>query len=134
MDAEAAREIAQRFVQFLETGQAPAGLFHPEAFCDYSRPTWRLQARGGDEVVRLRRENHPDKGSVPRWRCDPTPTGLVVEFEERWGEGEDRRYSREMARLDVSGSSIVEMSVYCTGDWEPATEDQHRREVVLLRP
>ena len=134
MDAEAAREVAQRFVRFLETGEVPAGLFHADAFCDYTSPTWRIQARGGDDVVRLRREAHPDKGSVPRWRCDPTPTGLVVEFEERWGEGEQRRYSREMARLDVSGSSIVEISVYCTGDWDPTIEDRHRQEVVLLRP
>ena len=134
MDAEGARELAERFVQFIETGQAPTGLFHQDAFIDYSAPLWRLQARGGEDVVRMRHTTHPATGSVPRWRVDPTPTGLVIEFEERWGEGDERRYSREMARVDVSGSSIVDLSVYCTGDWDPGTEERHRREVVLLRP
>jgi hypothetical protein len=98
-------------------------------------PQWRLQARGSEAVIALRKAGHPSPGTVPRWRCDVTRTGFIVEFEERWGAVDEQWYSREMARADLVGSgAISELSVYCTGDWDRARQDRHRREVVLLRP
>ena len=37
-------------------------------------------------------------------------------------------------RADVVGSTIVEMAVYCTGDWDEAKQREHAAAVHLLRP
>jgi hypothetical protein len=135
MDERAARSAALALVAFLETGTPTAGLFADDVFCDFTMPQWRLQARGIDGVVALRKAGHPTPGTVPRWRCDVTPGGFVLEFEERWGDASQEWYSREMARVDLAGDGAISaLSVYCTGDWDRSLAERHRREVTLLRP
>jgi hypothetical protein len=129
-----AHELAEKFIEFLETGVPPAGLLAPDAFCDLTVPTWRLQAAGADGTVALRRAGHPATGVVPRWRFDPTPTGFVLEFEEAWEADGDHWTCREMARADISDSGITELSVYCTGDWDTARRSEHASAVTLIRP
>ena len=134
MDEATVHAVAERFVAFLETGTPPPGLFADDVFCDFTMPLWRLQARGVDAVVALRRHGHPSPGEVPRWRCNVTPSGFVIEFEERWEQGGQCWYSREMARAELAGSAIAEVSIYCTGDWDEDRQARHAREVDLLRP
>ena len=134
MDAAAVHEVAERFVAFLETGVPPAGLFADDVFCDFTMPLWRLQARGFEDVVALRRQGHPSPGRVSRWRADATATGFVIEFEERWEQGGQGWYCREMARAELVGGTIGELSIYCTGDWDEALQARHGDEVALLRP
>ncbi|HCZ14408.1 MAG TPA: hypothetical protein DHV85_07375 [Candidatus Accumulibacter sp.] len=43
-------------------------------------------------------------------------------------------YCRELFRADVRGTSISELSVYCTGDWDAEREAEHRQAVKLIRP
>jgi hypothetical protein len=133
MSPEAARIVATRLVAWLETGDVPAGLFTADAFCDFTLPTWRLQAQGIADVVALRKRGHPGPGKVPVWRCDPTPTGFVLEIEERWHQDGDDWYARELLRCDVIGEAIAAMSVYCTGDWSSQRCAEHARAVQLLR-
>ncbi|WP_458245640.1 hypothetical protein [Streptomyces sp. MAI_2237] len=128
------RELADLFVRFLRTGTAPEGLFTDDVFLDLTLPQWRLQARGREEAVALRRRGHPAPGTVPRHRLDATPTGFVLEFEETWEDAQGTWYCRELMRADVRDGRIAEAAVYCTGDWDQATRDAHAREVVLLRP
>jgi hypothetical protein len=130
-DAEA---MAARFIQFLETGEADAELFSTDAFCDFTLPRWRIQAQGVGPVLALRRQGHPSPGRVPRFRCDPTPTGFVLEVEEEWEQAGEAWYCRELFRVDVAGRSITDLAVYCTGDWDRSRRAQHAREVRLLRP
>ena len=126
--------IAARFIRFLETGEADAELFSADAFCDFTLPRWRLQAQGVGAVLALRRQGHPSAGRVPRFRCDPTPTGFVLEVEEEWEQAGEAWYCRELFRADVEGSSIANLAVYCTGDWDRSRRAQHAREVRLLHP
>jgi hypothetical protein len=58
----------------------------------------------------------------------------VVQFEERWTDQGQRWYSREMIRADVVGERIVEMAVYCTGDWDERRQREHATAVTLIRP
>jgi hypothetical protein len=37
-------------------------------------------------------------------------------------------------RAEVRDSSIAELSVYCTGDWNEGLVARHTRQVQLLRP
>lgn len=125
--------LARKFIHFLETGDVLAGLFTADVFCDLTLPRWRLQAQGLEETGALRRQNHPAPGRVPRWRCDPTPTGFVIEVEERWEQDGEDWYCREMMRADVRGDAIAALSIYCTGDWDADRRAEHRRTVRLLR-
>ena len=58
----------------------------------------------------------------------------MLEFEERWQERGHSWYAREIARADVTDNSIMQLSVYCTGDWDEARQEEHRRTVELQRP
>jgi hypothetical protein len=135
LDAERTRRLSEALVAFLETNTAPDGLFQPDVFCDLSLPQWRIQTEGVEAIVHLRRESHPDRGRVSRWRSDPTPDGFVFEFEERWTDASGENwYAREMLRATVTEGRISEVSVYCTGDWDRARQDEHAHAVKLLRP
>lgn len=127
--------LADRFIDFLRTGEAAEGLFAPDLFTDFTMPTWRLQADTAESAIALRHAGHQhDPGQIPRWRLDATERGFVLEVEETWhAQGEDW-YCRELFRADVREGSISELAVYCTGDWDSARVQQHRAAVRLLRP
>jgi len=129
----AGRELAGKFIDFLETGTAPDGLFTADAFCDFTMPQWRLQAEGARAVVALRKGGHPGPGRVPRSRFDATATGFVLEVEEEWEQDGESWYCRELFRADVTDGAISQISVYCTGDWDRALVARHREAVKLLR-
>jgi hypothetical protein len=129
-----AHALAEKFIEFLETNEAPDGLFAPDVFLDFTMPTWRLQASGRNDCVALRRAGHPGSGTVPRWRFDPTPTGFVLEFEEAWDAHGEHWTAREMCRADISEDGITQFAVYCTGDWSAAQRADHAAAVTLIRP
>jgi hypothetical protein len=133
-DADTARLLATRFIEFLETDVIADGLFAPDLFTDFTMPLWRLQADTAEGSVALRAAGHPMVGRVPRSRLDLTETGFVLEVEEEWQAQGDDWYCRELFRADVSGGSITELSVYCTGDWPSARVAEHRAAVRLIRP
>jgi hypothetical protein len=127
-------ELAGAFVTYLETGRAAPGLLAPEVFLDLTLPRWRVQARGREAALGVRRHSHPQPGRVPRSRFDPTATGFVLEVEETWADGGEQWYCRELVRADVGPDGITELAVYCTGDWDTARVTEHAAQVRLLRP
>jgi len=127
-------DLAAELVSFLETGEVAPGLFADDVFCDFTAPRWRLQAQGRADAVAIRAAGHPGPGRVPRSRLDATATGFVLEVEERWEADGESWYCRELMRADVRGGSIVEIAVYCTGDWDRARVAEHAAAVTLLRP
>jgi hypothetical protein len=127
-------QLVKKFITFLETGNAPDGLFAPDVFVDFTMPLWRLQTQGAAEAIALRKRGHPAPGKVARMRMDFIPTGFVLEVEERWTDGGQDWYCREMFRADVSNGSIKDLSVYCTGDWDAARQAEHKKAVKLIRP
>jgi hypothetical protein len=133
-DATVARELADKLITFLETGESPRGLWTADVFCDFTMPQWRLQAQGVEEVVALRRAGHPGPGRVPRSRFDATATGFVLEVEEQWEQDGESWYCRELFRADISDGAISALSVYCTGDWDRERVTRHAQQVHLLRP
>lgn len=128
------QRLSRGLIAFLESGEAADGLFAPDVFFDVTVPHWRVQAKGRDAAVALRLQQHPAPGRVVRSRIDATESGFVLEFEERWHERGRHWYAREIARADIGEAAITELAVYCTGDWDQAREEEHRRKVHLLRP
>jgi len=129
-----ARLLAEQFIAYLETGRAAQGLYAPDVFLDVTLPRWRVQARGRQDALAVRRKNHPQPGHVPRWRFDPTPSGFVLELEETWVDAGEQWYCRELFRGDVGPDGISELTVYCTGDWDTARRREHAETVRLVRP
>jgi hypothetical protein len=127
------RVTVARLIEFLETNEPPEGLFAPDVFADLSFPQWRLQANTVEDVVAVRRDGHPWQGQVRVERLNQTDAGFTIEFEERWETGDQRWYCREMIRADVVDDAIVDLALYCTGDWDEATQRQHASAVRLLR-
>jgi len=134
VDQHTARELAEQFIRFLETGESADGLWTPDVFCDFTLPHWRLQAQGIEEAVGLRKHGHPGPSRVPRSRFDATATGFVLEVEEQWEQDGESWYCRELFRADIADGSIAELSVYCTGDWDAALVARHAESVRLIRP
>jgi hypothetical protein len=128
------RVLADQLITFLETGEAPDGMFAPDAFTDFTMPRWRVQAGSAADGVALRRRGHPTASRVPRSRFDRTERGFVLEVEEEWDADGTSWYCRELIRADVVDGSIAELSVYCTGDWDAERVAEHRAAVRLLRP
>jgi hypothetical protein len=122
-----------RLIEFLETGTPPDGLFAADAFLDLSLPQWRLQADNGIDAAGLRKQGHPFPGQVHVERLSQTDAGFTMEFEERWEHAGQQWYCREMIRADVVDDEIVDMAVYCTGDWDAATQREHAAAVRLFR-
>ena len=120
-------------IRFLETGSVPDGLFAPDVFSDLSLPHWRLQAATAAEILTIRAESHPCPGQVRVERVEQTGHGFTLEFEERWDDQGQRWYCREMIRADVVAGRIVELSIYCTGDWDEARQREHAAAVRLIR-
>jgi len=121
-------------IRWLETSEIPEGLFAPDLFADITLPLWRLQAATAVDMIAIRQRMHPAPGTVQVHRVDPTDRGFVIEFTERWDDQGQHWYAREMIRVDVDGSTITELSVYCTGDWDDQRQREHAAAVPLLRP
>ncbi|HEY2223165.1 hypothetical protein [Actinomycetospora sp.] len=122
------------FIRFLETGVVRDDLFAPDVFADLSLPQWRLQTTTAADILAVRTEGHPSPGEVSVGRVESTRHGFTIEFEERWSHEGQRWYAREMIRVDVVGDSIVELAIYCTGDWDEAKQREHHDLVTLSRP
>jgi hypothetical protein len=122
-----------KLIGFLETGLVPEGLFAPQMFTDLTLPHWRIQATTAEEMIAIRSRSHPSPGQVRVERVEQTAHGFTIEFEERWNSGGQPWYSREMIRADLMDHGIVDMSIYCTGDWDQAKQRQHAESVHLVR-
>ncbi|HEX4428528.1 MAG TPA: hypothetical protein VHZ96_04580 [Frankiaceae bacterium] len=126
--------VVADLIRFLETGSVPAGLFAPNVFADLSLPHWRVQTATAAQILAERAEGHPFPGKVRVERVEQTGHGFTIEFEERWDHEGQGWYCREMIRADVVDRSIVDMSIYCTGDWDEARQSEHAEAVTLIRP
>jgi hypothetical protein len=126
-------DLAQALVTWLETGIRPADVFAPDVFADLTVPHWRLQAEGVEATVRLREEPHPYTGTVRVEALDRTSRGFLLQFEERWEADGQQWYCRELIHCVVADGWISEMAIYCTGDWDAATQERHTEQVRLIR-
>jgi len=120
-------------IRFLETGAVPDGLFAPDVFADLSLPHWRVQTGTAADILAERAAGHPFPGQVRVERVERTDHGFTIEFEERWDNDGQNWYCREMIRADLTGDTITELSIYCTGDWDEARQREHAAAVQLIR-
>jgi len=51
MDVAVMRDLSEKLIRFLETGDVPEGLFRPDVFLDLTMPTWRVQAASAEFLL-----------------------------------------------------------------------------------
>ena len=124
----------ERLVAFLETG-VTEGLFAPDLFADITLPHWRVQVQGAEEMIATKTRLHPPAGRTRVEKVLAASHGYTLMVEERWEDRGAQWYCREafLCDLDEAGR-IIELSVYCTGDWDQAAVARHAEAVTLLRP
>jgi hypothetical protein len=127
-------DLAQRFVTWLESGVRPDKMFADDVFADLTIPQWRLQAQGDNATFHLREDDHPFPGRVRVEALDRTSRGFLLQFEERWEAEGQHWYCRELIHCVVTDGLITELTIFCTGDWDEAVQNQHAARVRLLRP
>ena len=128
MDHEQAKKIAERFVHGMETNDTE--VFADDVFCDINVPEWRFQMQGAGAIKQWLESEQPDGSIVPSWRSDPTSSGVVVEVEQRTGDG----VSRNLHRLEVRDGKVTEWTMYCTGVWSKETQERQARDAPMIRP
>jgi len=134
MDVAVVHDLSDKLIRFPETRDVPGGLFRLDVFLFLFLSFWLLHAASAEDLIAERKQGHPGSGRVTRWRADPTPSGFVLEFEERWNSEGQPWYAREMMLIEVAEGTIAEVTVYCTGDWDQARQAEHAAAVTLIRP
>ena|SRR5688572_3011080 len=133
MDHEAAKKVAEAFVDALERSDAYA-VFDDDVFCDINVPEWRFQMQGVAAADEWLKSELPDGARVPSWRSDPTADGVVVEIDERYDRDGVEISSRNIHRLEVRDGKVTSWTMYCTGEWTPERRERQAREAPMLRP
>jgi hypothetical protein len=129
MDHEAAKQVAEAFVRFIETNDA-GDVFAADVFADINVPEWRFQMQGKAAIEAWLRDEQPGGCTVPTWRSDAMIDGVVVEVEQHTGA----EISRNIHRLEVRDNKVVEWTMYCTGVWSVETQAKQRSEAPMIRP
>jgi hypothetical protein len=126
--------LVQGLVRVLETGEGGAENFAPAALFDLNVPAWRFQVRGADAFNEWWHEEVAHRGRVTVGRSAPTPSGFVLETAIEFEHDGKGLYARQMCLAEVSDGRIVELAVYCTGDWDAQTRAKQAREAPMIRP
>jgi len=128
------RASVGRFVAFLEVG-ATEGLLAPDVFADITLPHWRVQVQGAEATIAAKNDLHPPSGRTRVEKVLPAERGYALKVEERWEDSGQLWYCREVFLCDLDEEGrIVELSAYCTGDWDEAAVARHAEAVTLARP
>jgi hypothetical protein len=126
--------LAEKFVDWLESGVRPIRLFDADVFADLSLPHWRVQATGPDEIFAIRETDHHGQGRVRVEHLDRTARGFLLQFEERWVANGQHWYAGELIHAVAEEALITELIIYCTGDWDERAQRRHAAKVQLARP
>jgi hypothetical protein len=67
-------------------------------------------------------------------RTIPTVTGFVTELTGRHDEDSQEITDRKILLAEVGHGRITELTVYCSGDWDPDLRARHAAETQVPRP
>jgi hypothetical protein len=126
--------MLDRFVRFLETAEDTDELLDPQVFVDYNVPHWRFQTQGAEILARQLKDDAPNGAKVTTGRPLATPTGFVVEadYVQDDQHGDDTRY-RTMWAVETRDGRIAEIVLYCTGEWDKATQARQAAEAPMIQ-
>ena len=132
--APAVQRAVDRFQQAIDHAEFAHldEIFTSDALFDVNIPAWRFQRQGPDEIAAQLRTWYPIPPIAANWQARAMDGGAVVEGEERKLEEGEERYFRFVYLLFIEGDRIAKSVHYCSGPWEPATVERHRREAPMV--
>lgn len=125
---ERAAELVTGLLEFVSTASVPAGVLADDLVCDLNVPSARLVFTGAEACAEVLRQDAPGGTRIESSDWSSSPDGFVLEYESRSNATADRpsTYSRQLVRATVRDGVIARIAVYCTGNWDAATEAQYR--------
>jgi hypothetical protein len=118
-------DVVRAFLESVGTGRLDRSMYTDDVAVEMNVPFGLVRTHGPDELAHLLREGFPYGGEVLSERAAPTDTGVMVEFTARTAVGPDRpdsTYSRNLVWLELDAGRVRALTVYCTGDWDAATQ------------
>ena len=94
---------------------------------------WRFQLQGRDAFA-VAPGYSPDGADTTVVRTVPTVDGFVTEFVGRHDEDGEAITDRKIVLCEVRDGRIAALTIYCSGDWDPALRERHAAETTLIRP
>jgi hypothetical protein len=121
--------LAHGLAQALATAKVPDGLFTDDVFFDMNVPAWRYQLQG-IETARNMFAAEITPASVEVMHVTPTIGGFVLELSTR----DTQHLYRQLLVTRTRAGLISEVTLYCTGPWDAATEARQQAEAPMIRP
>lgn len=115
--------------------EAVGALCADAVLMDVNVPHWRFQtASRADLVAGLRMSEFVPGYRVVEHSGRPTADGAVVEIECRFSHDGDEHLSRQVHLLRGGGDGLVdEVTIFCTGVWNPETIERQRLYAPMVR-
>lgn len=133
LDDATAQRLSERLADFFRTTE-PGDVFCDDVFLDGHPPFWRFQLRGRDDLTEWYRSYAPDGCETTVVNVVPAATGFFTEFTGRHTEAGELVTDRKVLLCQVRDERIAELTIYCSGDWDPELRARHAAETTLLRP
>lgn len=133
LDGSAARQLSERLADVFRTGEV-GDVLADDVFLDGHPPFWRFQIAGRDAFAAWLGGYLTGTAEVTVVRTVPTATGFVAELTGRHDEDGRGMTDRKLVLCEVRDGRIAELSVFCSGDWDPELRARHAAETELLRP
>ena len=121
--------LAQGLAEAMATGKFPVDVFAEDVLFDMNVPAWRYQFQG-IEPLRKMLTTEVVPGAAESMRVTPAIGGFVLELSTR----DPENMYRQLFNVRTRGGLISEVTMYCTGPWDAATEARQRAEAPMIRP
>ena len=133
IDRPAAALLAERLADVFRTADV-GDVFTDDLFLDGHPPLWRFQLVGLDAFAAWLAGYSPGGVDTTVVSAVPTDAGFVTELTGRHVEGGVLMTDRKILLCAVRDGRISELTIYCSGDWDPDLRARHAAETTLLRP
>jgi len=133
LDDATAQELSERLADVFRTADV-GSVLSEDVFLDGHPPLWRFQLQGRDTAAAWLRGYSPTGAETTVVRTVPTVNGFVTEFVGSHDENGEELTDRKILLCAVRGGEIVELTIYCSGDWDGELRARHAAETQLIRP
>jgi hypothetical protein len=120
--------LARGLAEAMATGKVPPDVFADDVFFDMNVPAWRYQLQGVD-TLRNMLATEVAPGAVESIKVTPTIGGFVLELSTR----DPQHMYRQLLLVQTRGGLVSEVTMYCTGPWNSATEARQQAEAPMIR-
>ena len=133
IDQPTAERLSERLADVFRTADV-GDLFTDDVFLDGHPPLWRFQLQGIEAFASWLQGYAPEGIETIVVRALPTASGFLSELTGRHEEDGELMTDRKIVLCVVRDGRIVELTIYCSGDWDADLRARHEAETTLLRP